>query len=138
MLVGLAERQKVQASPANHAACRSPPSKRADQGTNDSPSSRLVPVLRHFLADFIICMCEFDFRQAQDEAFYILEGSGSFILNDVPLPFEKGGTIFKGAIYFSPNWRGSAPLSSGKSALLIRISEAVAPNRRHLRPRRDA
>jgi hypothetical protein len=21
--------------------------------------------LRHFLADFIICMCEFDFRQAQ-------------------------------------------------------------------------
>jgi hypothetical protein len=22
--------------------------------------------LRHFLADFIICMCEFDFRQAQD------------------------------------------------------------------------
>jgi hypothetical protein len=24
--------------------------------------------LRHFLADFIICMCEFDFRQAQDTA----------------------------------------------------------------------
>src|ERR1700719_3374222 len=23
--------------------------------------------LRHFLADFIICMCEFDFRQAQGE-----------------------------------------------------------------------
>ncbi len=22
--------------------------------------------LRHFLADFIICMCEFDFRQAQE------------------------------------------------------------------------
>jgi hypothetical protein len=25
--------------------------------------------LRHFLADFIICMCEFDFRQAQEEKF---------------------------------------------------------------------
>jgi hypothetical protein len=24
--------------------------------------------LRHFLADFIICMCEFDFRQAQPNA----------------------------------------------------------------------
>jgi hypothetical protein len=24
--------------------------------------------LRHFLADFIICMCEFDFRQAQGPA----------------------------------------------------------------------
>jgi quercetin dioxygenase-like cupin family protein len=29
-----------------------------------------------------------------DEAFYVLEGSGVFILNDVRLPFEKGGTIF--------------------------------------------
>ncbi len=29
-----------------------------------------------------------------DEAFYVLEGSGIFILNDVRHPFEKGGTIF--------------------------------------------
>ena len=29
-----------------------------------------------------------------DEAFFVLEGSGIFILNDVRHPFEKGGTIF--------------------------------------------
>jgi quercetin dioxygenase-like cupin family protein len=29
-----------------------------------------------------------------DEAFYVLEGSGTFTLNDVPHRFEKGGTIF--------------------------------------------
>jgi quercetin dioxygenase-like cupin family protein len=29
-----------------------------------------------------------------NEAFYVLEGSGIFILNDVRHPFEKGGTIF--------------------------------------------
>jgi quercetin dioxygenase-like cupin family protein len=29
-----------------------------------------------------------------DEAFYVLEGSGIFTLNDVPHSFEKGGTIF--------------------------------------------
>jgi quercetin dioxygenase-like cupin family protein len=29
-----------------------------------------------------------------DEAFYVLEGSGIFILNDVHHSFEKGGTIF--------------------------------------------
>ena len=29
-----------------------------------------------------------------DEAFYILEGSGTFILNDARHPIEKGGTIF--------------------------------------------
>jgi quercetin dioxygenase-like cupin family protein len=29
-----------------------------------------------------------------DEAFYVLEGSGIFILNDVRHSFEKGGTIF--------------------------------------------
>jgi uncharacterized cupin superfamily protein len=28
-----------------------------------------------------------------NEAFYVLEGSGIFILNDVRHPFEKGGTI---------------------------------------------
>ena len=29
-----------------------------------------------------------------EEAFYVLDGSGTFILDDVPQPFEKGGTIF--------------------------------------------
>jgi len=29
-----------------------------------------------------------------DEAFYVLEGSGTVTLNDVPHTFEKGGTIF--------------------------------------------
>jgi len=29
-----------------------------------------------------------------DEAFYVLQGSGTFILNDARFPFEKGGTIF--------------------------------------------
>jgi quercetin dioxygenase-like cupin family protein len=29
-----------------------------------------------------------------DEAFYILEGSGTFILNDMPHSFEQGATIF--------------------------------------------
>jgi quercetin dioxygenase-like cupin family protein len=29
-----------------------------------------------------------------DEAFYVLEGSGIFTLNDARHPFEKGGTIF--------------------------------------------
>lgn len=29
-----------------------------------------------------------------DESFFILEGSGTFLLNDVPHAFEKGGSIF--------------------------------------------
>ena len=29
-----------------------------------------------------------------EEVLYVLEGSGSFLLNDVPHPFEKGATIF--------------------------------------------
>jgi len=29
-----------------------------------------------------------------DEAFYVLEGRGTFLLNDVPHPFEKDATIF--------------------------------------------
>jgi len=29
-----------------------------------------------------------------DEAFYVLEGSGTFVLNDLRYSFEKGGTIF--------------------------------------------
>ena len=38
-----------------------------------------IPIHRHF---------------HMDEAFYVLEGGGIFILNDVRRPFEKGGTIF--------------------------------------------
>jgi quercetin dioxygenase-like cupin family protein len=38
-----------------------------------------IPIHRHF---------------HMDEAFYILEGGGIFILNDVRHSFEKGGTIF--------------------------------------------
>jgi quercetin dioxygenase-like cupin family protein len=38
-----------------------------------------IPIHRHF---------------KMDEAFYVLEGSGIFILNDVRHSFEKGGTIF--------------------------------------------
>src|SRR6202521_4403176 len=34
--------------------------------------------LRHFLADFIICMCEFDFRQAQGESPHLDRGSRTF------------------------------------------------------------
>ena len=29
-----------------------------------------------------------------EEAFYVLEGQGTVILNDVPHPFEKGATVF--------------------------------------------
>jgi quercetin dioxygenase-like cupin family protein len=47
-------------------------------GTQQVPVGAGIPIHIHFEAD---------------EAFYILEGSGSFILNDAPLPFEKGGTI---------------------------------------------
>lgn len=38
-----------------------------------------IPIHRHF---------------QMDEAFYVLEGSGVFILNDERRTFEKGGTIF--------------------------------------------
>jgi len=38
-----------------------------------------IPIHRHF---------------QMDEAFYVLEGSGVFILNDVRHSFEKGGTVF--------------------------------------------
>ena len=38
-----------------------------------------IPIHRHF---------------QMDESFYVLEGGGTFILNDVRHPFEKGATIF--------------------------------------------
>jgi quercetin dioxygenase-like cupin family protein len=48
-------------------------------GTQQVPIGAGIPVHRHF---------------EMDEAFYVLEGGGTFILNDQPHPFEKGGTIF--------------------------------------------
>ena len=48
-------------------------------GTQQVTRGAGIPIHRHF---------------QMDEAFYILEGSGIFILNDARHPFEKGGTIF--------------------------------------------
>jgi quercetin dioxygenase-like cupin family protein len=48
-------------------------------GTQQVTVGAGIPIHRHF---------------QMDEAFYVLEGSGIFILNDVRHPFEKGGTIF--------------------------------------------
>jgi quercetin dioxygenase-like cupin family protein len=48
-------------------------------GTQQVPVGAGIPIHRHF---------------QMDEAFYVLEGRGTFILNDVGHPFEKGGTIF--------------------------------------------
>jgi hypothetical protein len=38
--------------------------------------------LRQFLADFIICMCEFDFRQAQVGLFYLISRFRRWAEND--------------------------------------------------------
>jgi quercetin dioxygenase-like cupin family protein len=54
-------------------------SKNVACGTQQVPIGAGIPIHRHF---------------ESDEAFYILDGSGTFILNDVRHPFEKGGTIF--------------------------------------------
>ncbi len=48
-------------------------------GTQQLPIGAGIPVHRHL---------------HMEEAFYVLEGRGTFILNDVPHPCEKGGTIF--------------------------------------------
>ena len=48
-------------------------------GTQQVMAGTGIPIHRHF---------------KMDEAFFVLEGSGIFILNDVRHPFEKGGTIF--------------------------------------------
>ena len=48
-------------------------------GTQQVTRGAGIPIHRHF---------------HMDEAFYILEGSGIFTLNDIPHPFEKGATIF--------------------------------------------
>ena len=48
-------------------------------GTQQVPAGAGIPIHRHF---------------QMDEVFYVLEGSGIFILNDEHHPFEKGATIF--------------------------------------------
>ena len=48
-------------------------------GTQQVMMGTGIPIHRHF---------------QMDEAFYVLEGSGIFTLNDVRHPFEKGETIF--------------------------------------------
>jgi quercetin dioxygenase-like cupin family protein len=48
-------------------------------GTQQLPVGAGVPIHRHF---------------QMDESFYVLEGSGVLILDDVRHPFDKGGTIF--------------------------------------------
>jgi quercetin dioxygenase-like cupin family protein len=48
-------------------------------GTQQVTIGAGIPIHRHF---------------QMDEAFYVLEGSGIFILNDSHHSFEKGGTIF--------------------------------------------
>lgn len=48
-------------------------------GTQQVMAGSGIPTHRHF---------------KMDEAFYVLEGSGIFILNDVRYPFDKGASIF--------------------------------------------
>jgi quercetin dioxygenase-like cupin family protein len=48
-------------------------------GTQQVPVGAGIPIHRHL---------------RMDEAFYVVEGSGIFTLNDAQHPFEKGGTIF--------------------------------------------
>jgi quercetin dioxygenase-like cupin family protein len=48
-------------------------------GTQQIPVGAGIPIHRHF---------------EMDEAFYVLDGSGTFILEDKPHRFEKGGTIY--------------------------------------------
>ena len=48
-------------------------------GTQQVPAGAGIPIHRHF---------------RMDEAFYVLEGSGIFMLNDAQYPFGTGTTIF--------------------------------------------
>jgi quercetin dioxygenase-like cupin family protein len=48
-------------------------------GTQQVPVGAGIPIHRHF---------------EMEEAFYVLEGAGTFMLNEQPHAFEKGGTIF--------------------------------------------
>jgi len=48
-------------------------------GTQQVMAGSGIPIHRHF---------------KMDEAFYVMEGSGVLILNEVRHPFEKGGTMF--------------------------------------------
>src|SRR5690242_5416340 len=48
-------------------------------GTQQVPVGVGIPVHRHF---------------EMDEAFYVIEGNGTLILNDARYPVEKGGSMF--------------------------------------------
>ena len=54
-------------------------SKSLSMGSQQIPVGVGIPIHRHF---------------EMDEAFYVIEGRGTVILNDVRHPIEKGGTIF--------------------------------------------
>ena len=54
-------------------------SKSLAMGSQQIPVGVGIPIHRHF---------------EMDEAFYVIEGRGTVILNDVRHPFEKGGSIF--------------------------------------------
>jgi quercetin dioxygenase-like cupin family protein len=78
------------------------PSKGSDNlalGTQQVPVKGGIPVHQHF---------------QMDEVFYVLEGSGTFILNDAKQAVEKGGTIFvpKGAWHGFENPGNEMLLSS--------------------------
>ena len=75
-------------------------------GTQQVPIGAGIPIHRHFEAD---------------EAFYILEGSGTFILNDVRHPFEKGGTIF-----IPKNFRGTGSRTRTVSCCCFGLSRPPA------------
>jgi len=72
-------------------------------GTQQVMAGSGIPVHRHF---------------EMDEAFYVLDGGGTFLLNDRPHPFEKGATIFIPRI----SWHGF--LNPDRELLLLWI---VAP-----------
>jgi quercetin dioxygenase-like cupin family protein len=48
-------------------------------GTQQVPAGGRIPIHRH---------------AQMDEVFYVVEGSGTFILNETPLSVEKGATVF--------------------------------------------
>jgi quercetin dioxygenase-like cupin family protein len=79
-------------------------------GTQQVPVGGRIPIHRH---------------AQMDEVFYVVEGSGTFILNDARLSVEKGATVFvpKGS------WHGFDKGASmpQKSALLCSVLVQCTP-----------